>query len=164
MSGNRRGCDNDMHRLGPKTEGNLWRSPKIVSLLLSGREKGESPGGFAQSMEIRTRMIWGRILETETDPVRAQHAIELVSERIRRDIPERINKVLKTATPMETWMHNMYPSDYCPTRILYNKKIKPKESPKVAADTATESQHQGIAPPGPRQNTSRIRLLRVTLR
>ncbi|KAL1129673.1 hypothetical protein AAG570_012618 [Ranatra chinensis] len=78
---------------------------QVVSLILTGRSKGESPGAYAQSMEAQVRVLCDRILETEEDKVKAQHAIELVKslivERIKREMPDRIKKVLKpTGTPL----------------------------------------------------------------
>ncbi|KAL1140088.1 hypothetical protein AAG570_000020 [Ranatra chinensis] len=85
----RSGHDGDVDTLSPKTEeiyGGIRKSyqRQVVSLLLPGREKCEPPGGLAQSMEIRTRMICGRILETEIGPVKAQHAIQLVKQLVAR--------------------------------------------------------------------------------
>ncbi|KAL1130332.1 hypothetical protein AAG570_013270 [Ranatra chinensis] len=72
---------------------------QVVSLILTGRNKGESPGAYAQSMEAQVRVLCDRILETEEDKLKAQHAIELVKslivERIKREMPERIKKALK---------------------------------------------------------------------
>ncbi|KAL1124816.1 hypothetical protein AAG570_001437 [Ranatra chinensis] len=78
---------------------------QVVSLILTGRSKGESPGAYAQSMEAQVRVLCDRILETEEDKIKAQHAIELVKslivERIKRELPDRIKKALKpTGTPL----------------------------------------------------------------
>ncbi|KAL1140052.1 hypothetical protein AAG570_007029 [Ranatra chinensis] len=78
---------------------------QVVSLILTGRSKGESPGAYALSMEAHVRVLCDRILETEEDKTEAQHAIELVKslivERIKREMPDRIKKALKpTGTPL----------------------------------------------------------------
>ncbi|KAL1131424.1 hypothetical protein AAG570_011041 [Ranatra chinensis] len=78
---------------------------QVVSLILTGRSKGESPGAYPQSMEAQVRVLCDKILQTEEDKIKAQHAIELakslIVERIKREMPDRIKKALKpTGTPL----------------------------------------------------------------
>ncbi|KAL1140914.1 hypothetical protein AAG570_000842 [Ranatra chinensis] len=75
---------------------------QVVSLILTGRSKGESPGAYAQSMEAQVRVLCDRILETEEDKVKAIELVKsLIVERIKREMPDRIKKALKpTGTPL----------------------------------------------------------------
>ncbi|KAL1130582.1 hypothetical protein AAG570_011828 [Ranatra chinensis] len=72
----------------------------LVSLLLTGRAKGESPSGYAQSIKPQTRAICDKVIETEKDKTKARYNVELkkelLEERILKEIPERIEKSLKS--------------------------------------------------------------------
>ncbi|KAL1131214.1 hypothetical protein AAG570_010832 [Ranatra chinensis] len=78
---------------------------QVVSLLNLGRGKGESPGAYAQMMEAQTRAICARVVESENDKTGAQYVIQLIKslvlEKIKREVPDRVKKSLKTtSTPL----------------------------------------------------------------
>ncbi|KAL1140915.1 hypothetical protein AAG570_000843 [Ranatra chinensis] len=77
---------------------------QVVALLLKGRQKGESPSAYARGMETQVKDICARVMETEEDKVTAKVSMELIKalvvERIRREMPERIKRSLRSGTPL----------------------------------------------------------------
>ena len=73
---------------------------QAVTLVSSIRQKGESPSQFATRMEEGARTLRAKVYETTETPDEAHKIMQvldlLVAERLRREMPERVKKTLKT--------------------------------------------------------------------
>jgi hypothetical protein len=72
---------------------------QAVSLISMGRQRGESPSQFARRMEEGARALKARVYETTKSSEEAHATMQildlLISERLRREMPERVKKTLK---------------------------------------------------------------------
>jgi hypothetical protein len=72
---------------------------QAVSLISMTRSRGESPTQFAMRVEEGTRALKARVYETLESSEEAYKVMQvldlLVSERLRREMPERVKKTLK---------------------------------------------------------------------
>lgn len=75
---------------------------QAVTLVSTVRRKGETPAQFASRIEEGTRMLRAKVFETAGSVEEAHSTMKvlelLVSERLRREMPDRVKKALK-ATP-----------------------------------------------------------------
>lgn len=75
---------------------------QAVTLISASRQRGESPTQFASRMEEGTRQLKARVFETAESTEEAHQIMKvlelLVNERLRREMPERVKKVLVLAS------------------------------------------------------------------
>lgn len=73
---------------------------QAVTLISSIRQRGESPSQFARKMEEGARGLRTKVYETTSSPEEAHQIMTvldlLISERICREMPERVKKSLKS--------------------------------------------------------------------
>lgn len=75
---------------------------QAVTLISAARQKGENPAQFALRMEEGARQLKARVYETIQSQEEAYQVMKvlglLITERLRREMPERVKKALMSAT------------------------------------------------------------------